>query len=138
MELFTNIEAVIAVVAGLLIAIFSKKADGVVYGKLDRAGQITNIFLLSVYVCLSPLYIFLSWISSPAHDGFLGILGWIVAFLISTAPVFCFVGLGLSVALRKKGKSKQSFIVQFAGVAGIALTLLLYAVFAGNLLKYLN
>ena len=50
----------------------------------------------------------------------------------------CGLGLGFSVALRKKGKSKQSFAVQFAGVVGIGLSVLFYILFAGNLLQYLN
>jgi uncharacterized protein YybS (DUF2232 family) len=52
--------------------------------------------------------------------------------------LFCGIGLGLSVAFRKQGKSKLSFAVQFAGVFGIGLTVLLYYIFTGNLLEYLN
>ena len=77
-------------------------------------------------------------ISNPKYDGFLGILGWIVAVVIASAALFCGLGLGFSVALRKKGRSKLSFAVQFAGVAGIGLTLAFYFIFTGNLLKYLN
>jgi hypothetical protein len=36
MFLYTVTEAVIAVIAGILIAVCSKKADGVTYGKLDK------------------------------------------------------------------------------------------------------
>ena len=39
---------------------------------------------------------------------------------------------------RKKGKSKLSFAVQFAGFVGIGLTVGLYCLFAGNLLMSLN
>ena len=138
MYLYTVIESVVAVVAGIVIAICTKKADGVVYGALDKAGRITNILLIPVYVCLSPLYLFLGMISNPRYDGFLGILGWIVAVIIASAALFCGLGLGFSVALRKKGRSKLSFAVQFAGVAGIGLTLAFYFIFTGNLLKYLN
>ena len=77
-------------------------------------------------------------IASPRYQGFLGILGWIVAILMASAALFCGVGLGLSVAFRKKGRSKLSFAVQFAGVAGIGLTVLLYSLFSGNLLQSLN
>ena len=109
-----------------------------VYGKLDKAGRITNIVLTIVYVCLSPLYLFFGMISSPKHDGILGILGWIVSVIIASAALFCGLGLGFSVKLRKKGKSKLSFAVQFAGVIGIALAVGMYVLFAGNLLRYLN
>ena len=54
MFLYTGIEAVIAVIAGILIAACTKKADGVSYGKLDRIGRITNVLLILVYIlCLS-------------------------------------------------------------------------------------
>ena len=138
MFLYTTIEAVIAVIAGILIAVCTKKTDGVVYSKLDKAGRITNLILIPVYVCLAPLYLFLGMISYPNHDGLLGILGWIVSVINGSASLFCWLGLGFSVALRKKGKSKLSFAVQFAGVVGIALTVGMYMLFAGNLLKFLN
>lgn len=131
-------EAIVAVIAGIVLAVSTKKAEGVVYGKLDKAGWITNILLLIVYVCLSPLYLGLGLFSYPNHDGFLGLLGWIVTVINASATLFCFPGLGLSVALRKKGRSKQSFAVQFAGFIGIGLTVGMYFLFAGNLLMSLN
>jgi cytochrome bd-type quinol oxidase subunit 2 len=136
--LYTVIEAVIAVIAGILIAVCTKKADGVTYGKLDKIGQITNILLLLVYVGSSFLYLFLGMIANPRYDGFLGILGWIVSVVMASAALFCGIGLGLSVAFRKRGKSKLSFAVQFSGVAGIALTLILFFLFYGNLLRPIN
>ena len=57
---------------------------------------------------------------------------------IASAALICGLGLGFSVALRKKGKSKLSFWVQFAGFVGIGLTVGLYCLLAGNLLRYLN
>lgn len=138
MFLYTVIVAIIAVIAGILLAVRGKKADGLVYTKLDKAGRITNILLIIVYLCLSPLYLFFGAISSPRHDGLLGILGWIVSLIIASASLPCGLGLGFSVALRKKGKSKQSFAVQFAGLVGIGLSVGLYCLFAGNLLRYLN
>ena len=138
MFLYTVIEAIAAVVAGILLAVSTKKRDGIVYGKLDKAGRITNILLTLLYIGFSPLYLFFGMISTPKHDGFLGILGWIVSIIIASAALFCGLGLGFSVALRKKGRSKLSFMVQFAGVIGIGLTVGLYCLFAGNLLRYLN
>lgn len=138
MYLYTVIEAVIAVIAGILIAVCTKRAEDVTYGKLDKAGRVTNILLAVVYVCISPFYLFLGMIANPRYDGFLGILGWIVAIVMASAALFCGIGLGLSVAFRKKGKSKQSFAVQFAGVGGIALTLILFFIFYGNLLRPIN
>ena len=138
MFLYTVIEAVVAVIAGILIAACTKRADGVAYGKLDKAGRITNILLIPVYLCLSPLYLFLGVIANPRYDGFLGILGWIVSIIMASAALFCGIGLGLSVAFRKQGKSKMSFAVQFAGFVGIGLTLLLFFAFYGNILRPLN
>ena len=138
MFLYIKIEAVVGIIAGLLLAIGTKKDPNVSYGKLDKAGQITNILLILVYICFAPLYLFLGMIATPAYGGFLGILGWIISVISASASLFCGLGLGFSVALRKKGKSKLSFAVQFAGVLGIGLTVLLYYVFTGNLLKYLN
>ena len=138
MFLYTVIEAIVAVVAGILLAACTKKAEGVVYGKLDKAGRITNILLIVVYVCLAPLYMFLGMISYPDHNGILGLLGWIVSIINASAALFCGLGLGFSVALRKKGKSKLSFAVQFTGVLGIGLTVGMYCLFCGNLLGTLN
>ena len=138
MFIYTISEAVVAVIAAILLAACTKKADGVVYGKLDKAGRITNILLTVVYVCLAPLYLFLGMISTPDHQGFLGLLGWVVSIINASAALFCGLGLGFSVALRKKGKSKLSFQVQFAGLVGIGLTVGMYCLFAGNLLSSLN
>jgi Na+-driven multidrug efflux pump len=81
---------------------------------------------------------FLGMIARPNYDGFLGILGWIVAIIMGSAPLFCGLGLGLSAALRKKGRSRQSFAVQFSGVLGIAISLILCFLFYDNLLRPLN
>ena len=138
MFLYTTIEAAVAVIAGFLLAVCTKKAEDITYTKLDKAGRITNVLLLLVYICLAPLYLFLAMIANPRYDGFMGILGWIVAIIMGSAALFCGLGLGFSVALRKKGKSKLSFAVQFAGVLGIAINLILFFLFYGNLLRPLN
>lgn len=136
--LYTIIAAVIAAVIGIVVAVRTKKDEYVTYTGLDKAGRITNLVLLLVYVCLSPMYLFIGMICTPAHDGFLGFVGYAISVVIASASLFCFPGLGFSVALRKKGRSKLSFAVQFAGVVGIGLTVLLYTVFTGNLLRSLN
>ena len=135
MFLYTSIEAIVAVVAGILIAACTKRADGVTYGKLDKVGRVTNILLLLFYVGFSFFYLFLGIIANPRYNGF---LGWIVSIIMASAALFCGIGLGLSVAFRKRGKSKLSFAVQFAGVAGIGLTVALFFLFYGNLLRPIN
>ena len=138
MGVYVVVEAIIGVLAGILLATCSKKAEDVVYNKLDRASRISNVLLLIVYICFSPLYLFLGALATPAHEGFLGVIGGIVAVFCASVALFCGTGLGLSVALRKKGKSKPSFIVQFAGAAAFVLMFLLFLIFYGNLLKPLN
>ena len=138
MFLYTVIEAIVGVVGGILLAACTKRSDGLLYGKLDKAGRITNILLIPVYALLSPFCLFLGMIARPDHDGFLGFLGWVVAIIMASATLFCGLGLGFSVALRKKGKSKLGFAFQFAGALGIGLTVILFFVFYGNLLKPLN
>ena len=138
MFVYTTVEAIAAVVAGLLIAVCSKRTDGVTYSKLDKIGRVTNVLLLLFYVGFSFFYLFLGIIARPHYEEFLGILGWIVSVIMASAALFCGIGLGLSVAFRKKGKSKLSFTVQFAGVGGIALTVILFFLFYGNLLRPIN
>ena len=133
------IVAVIAGLAlGLLLALCSKKKEGVTYSKLDKNGRIVNIVLIVVYTLLSPFYIFIGAICRPAYEGFLGVLGLLVALIVASVFLYCALGLGASVALRKKGKSKLSFAVQFAGFAGMAVALALFFIFYGNLLAPIN
>ena len=138
MYLFAAVAAIVALIAGILLAACTKKAEGVVYGRLDKAGRITNIVLIPLYIFLTMFCIAISMFSNPDHGGFLEILGWIVCVIIASAPLSCGLGLGFSASLRKKGRSKLSFILQFAGIAGSALSISLFMLFYGNLLKSLN
>ena len=138
MFLYTVIEAIAGIVAFILVAVCTKKDDSVIYNKLDKAGIITNILLIPIYTCMLPFCLILGMISYPAYDGFLGMIGWIVAIINASATLFCGIGLSFSIALRKKGKSKLSFVVQFVGLVGIALTIVMYMLFEGNLLQSLN
>ena len=138
MFLYTILEAAAALIAGILLAVCTKKADGVAYGRLDRIGRVTNVLLLLVYVGASYVYLFLGAIARPQYDGFPGVLGWIVSVIMASAALPCGIGLGLSAAFRKKGRSRLSFAVQFAGLGGIALTILFFYLFYGNLLRPLN
>ena len=138
MFLYTVLEALFGVIAGILLAVCTKKSKDITYTSLDKVGRITNVLLSIVYVCLAPFYLFLGMISNPHYDGFLGLIGWIVAVIMASAAMFCWIGIGSSIALRKKGKSKESFIVQFAGFLGIGLTVGLYCLFVGSLIAQLN
>ena len=138
MYLCTTLTTILGLIVGIILAVRTKKADGVTYGKLDKAGRITNIVLIPVYVVLSLIYIVISMFASPAHDGFLGILSLLVCAIIAVAPASCGLGLGFSASLRKKGRSKLSFAVQFAGVAACVLSIIMFVLFYGNLLDSLN
>ena len=138
MSMYVFIEAFIGLVAGILLAACTKKAEGVTYGKLDKAGRIANILLIPIYLIISPMYLFLGILAYPAYDGFLGFIGWIVSIICASVALFCGLGLGASVALRKKGKSKLSFAAQFAGVVAFILMFVLFLIFYGNLLETLN
>lgn len=138
MILYIILEAIVGIAAGILLAVITKKAEGVTYGKLDKAGFITNIVLIPIYLVVSAFTMVLAMFMRPHYDGFLAVVAWIVIVIASSAALFCGLGLGASVALRKKGKSKQSFAVQFAGAAGIALTFAIFCLFYGNLLAPLN
>ena len=138
MFLYVVLVAIIAIVAGIYIAVSTKKSNNAIYNKMDKIGRITNILMIFVYVCLSPLYLFIGMICEPAYEGVLGILGWIVSILIGSTSLFCSLGLGYSVALRKQGKSKLSFAIQFLGLLAIAIALVLFYIFYGNLLSTIN
>ena len=85
MFLYTVIEAIIAVIAGILIAICTKKADRVTYSKPDRIGQVTNVLLCLFYVGFSFFYLFLGILANPRYNGF---PGWIVSIIMASAALF--------------------------------------------------
>ena len=138
MFLYTTLLAIASVVVAIIFIARTKRKEGVEYGRLDKAGRITNVFLSLSYVCASPICLFIGMISYPAHDGFLGFIGWVASIIAASASLPCFVGIGASVALRRIGKSRLSFALQFAGLVGIAITVLIFVLFYGNLLSSIN
>jgi hypothetical protein len=138
MFFYVLLEAIAGIVIGILLAVRTKKSEDVTYGKLDKVGIATNIMLIPAYLLMSPACLFIGMISEPYGEGILWIFGLLVSLIVASAPLICCLGLGFSVALRRKGKSKLSFAVQFAGFAGIVLMVLLYGVFAGTLISPLN
>ena len=139
MYLYFILAAIAGTVAGIIIAISTKKAEDVVYGKLDCVGRITNVLLIPVYAIVSIFCWFVVMLGYiPDGEGILAVVAWVVAIIGATGPALCGLGVGASVALRKKGNSKLSFLVQFAGVAGLAITILFFVLFCGNLFGSLN
>jgi hypothetical protein len=49
----------------------------------------------------------------------------VFSFVIAAAPIYCGIALGLSVSLRRKGRSLAGFLVQFAGFGGILVLVLI-------------
>ena len=137
MFICTLITAFVGIVGGLWLAIRTKKEEGIAYGKLDKAGIVVNIALILFYLIISPLFLFIGALAHTDHKGFLGILGWIVAAIVASPYLSCGLGLGASVALRKKGKSRLGFAAQFAGALAFVLMLLLF-LFCEDLLVSLN
>ena len=130
MYIYFILAAILGLVSGIVIALRSKKAEGVVYGALDKVGIVTNILLIPAYAIVSLFCTFIVMLGYfPDGEGILAVVAWILAIIGATGPAFCGLGLGASVALRKKGKSRLSFLAQFAGVAGLAVTILFFVLF---------
>ena len=139
MYLYFIFAAIAGLVAGIVIAKRSKKSNDVVYDKLDTAGIITNVLLIPIYAIASIFCLFIVMLGYiPDGEGILAIVAWSLAIIGASGPAFCGLGLGASVALRKKGKSGLSFLAQFAGVAGLGITVLFFVLFCGNLFGSLN
>ena len=130
MYLYYLLASVAGLVAGIIIAARSKKSDGVVYGALDKVGIATNILLIFLFLVMLGM--------NPGGEGFIWVISLIVALIGASGTALCGLGLGASVAFRKKGKSKLSFLVQFAGIAGFCITLLFYFLFGDGLFASLN
>lgn len=94
MFLYISIGAAVAVIAGILLAVCTKKAEDVTYTKLDKAGRITMSGDELVY----QIYLYI-----PA----------ITAFTVAA-----------SIALRRVRYTKAGFFVQFIGPVLFALPLI--------------
>ena len=131
-------EAIAGVVAAVLITKRTPKPEDRIYTKFDRVGIVTNVLLAIFYVIATPICFILGAISAPQADGLWMLLAVPVALVAASSSFFCSLGLGYSVALRRKGKRGFSFIVQFAGVLAILVMFVLYGFFSGTLLRTLN
>lgn len=136
------IATVVGVIIGVAVLLCAKKSPALHPSKdeegLKKTQHLIGVLLIPTYVVISPFAWFLALVSEAYQDGFLGVLGWIVAVIISIAPLFFGSGLGFAYSLNRKGKIKAAFFVQLAGLAAVALSFVLYAVFVGSLLTPLN
>ena len=134
MLIYIIVEGIIGLIGGILLAACTKRKEGTVRRKLDNVGEITNYILLPLYVLASGDCSVLGILCHPNYDGFLGFIGWIMSIIVASVPLVSGLGLGASVALRKRGKSKLSFIVQFAGIIAVALAIVIFTAGYGRLL----
>ena len=138
MFLYTIFAAIAGIITGILLAACTKKAEGVTYGVFDKIGKIFNIVLIPIYAVSTPLYMFISMLCEPNFESPFGILGLIVSCFIGAAPFFAALGLGVSAVLRKKGKSKLSFVIQFLGAFCMICAFILFCVCYGSLFPHIN
>lgn len=136
--LLSVVATIIGAVLGIILAVRAKKITPTAVTSLDKLTTVTNILLIIPYISAAPTLWFIALFSEAYHEGFLGFLGWIVCGIIWFVPFFLGFGLGLSVFWRKSGHSVRAFVAQFAGLAAIAVSFTLYAVFVGLLLTPLN
>ena len=139
MYLYFALMTIVGLVAGIIIAARSKKTEGVVYGLLDKIGIATNIILIPIYGIITAFFFFLAMLGmNPESGGFISIISWIMSIICNSSPALCGLGLGASVAWRKKGKSVRSFWAQFAGIAGFAVVMLIFIFFGDFVFDSLN
>ena len=138
MFLYVVLSAILGIIGGILLSVLVRRDKSVEYTTLDKVGVITNIVLAASYLGFAPFYMFLGMITTPYRDGFWGIVGVIICAVSGSAALAAGVGVGASVALRRRGKKVLSFVIQFAGVLAIALTFIIYMLFVGTLIAQLN
>lgn len=104
MYIYLIAEAVVGLLAGILIAACTKKATDVYYTKLDKAGRITNILLIHAILRKFDSSILIPNSTTPLiypyffvnleTQGVSGVLMWIVILLAAFVAVgYLFFGL---------------------------------------------
>lgn len=99
--------------------------------KLNKVGYICNIVLSILYIPIS----FFSGLLFMVSESTIGATNQVFIILINIfcwitmlIPLFCFLGIFISVRLRKKGYSIWSFVVQFLPLIIFSMNLLLLAI----------
>lgn len=115
------------VAIGILITVRARKIEAAVPTALDRVSLVINITLIPVYLILSILMMFMALITGTSYgaSSLQEIFAEVFSFVIAAAPIYCGIALGLSVSLRRKGRSLAGFLVQFAGFGGILVLVLI-------------
>ena len=112
---------------GIWLAVRARKIEAAAPTVLDRVSVAINIVLIPVYLILSVLMMFMALITGGSYDASVAqeVIAKALSFLIAAAPIYCGIALGLSVSLRRKGRSLAGFLVQFAGFVGILVLILI-------------
>ena len=118
---------VAGVAIGILLAVRARKIEAAIPTALDRVSLVINITLIPVYLILSILMMFMALITGTSYgaSSLQEIFAEVFSFVIAAAPIYCGIALGLSVSLRRKGRSLAGFLVQFAGFGGILVLVLI-------------
>ena len=118
---------VAGVAIGILLAVRARKIEAAVPTALDRVSLVINITLIPVYLIFSVLMLFMALITGTSYgaSSLQEIFAEVFSFVIAAAPIYCGIALGLSVSLRRKGRSLAGFLVQFAGFGGILVLVLI-------------
>jgi hypothetical protein len=118
---------VAGIAIGIILVVRARKREAVTYTVLDRVSMVTNVMLCVVYFLLSLIMLLMASITgtglyaSPVQK----FLTHVFAGLIAATPIYCGIALGMSVLLRRKGRSVAGFLIQFAGFIGIVLLILI-------------
>ena len=88
----------------------------------------TFIALISVYSIFSILMLFMAGITDTNYgaSSVQEFFAVICSLFIASAPIYCGIALGMSVFLRRKGRSLAGFIVHFAGFVSLLLSFSFY------------
>ena len=115
------------IAAGIILVVRARKTEAGTYTVLDKISMVTNVILCIVYFPLSLIMLLMASITGTGLYASLvqKFLADVFACLIAATPIYCGIALGMSVSLRRKGKSVAGFLIQFAGFIGIILLILI-------------
>lgn len=129
MDVYAFLFYPIALALGLYLALHRKKIPEVRYTLLDKASIALNCILIPVYAVYSFMPMFLGMIIFPTSsaNAWQCVVSILLSAVIAASPVYCAIALGMSVSYRRRGLSKKGFWVQFAGILGIIIPILIGA-----------
>ena len=115
------------IAAGIILVVRARKTEAGTYTVLDKISMVTNVILCIVYFPLSLIMLLMASITGTGLYASLvqKFLADVFACLIAATPIYCGIALGMSVFLRRKGRSLVGFLVQFVGFGGILVLFLI-------------